>query len=86
MAAASSVFATLFLESPLVEEDLQVFLIGYDYEIVKNIVEYVYTGSLEFVFSNNVSIPAFDAGFEIFPFIFCLLILHCCFRRKLKHF
>ena len=55
LAAASTVFASFFKENPLVEEDLQVILVGYDYEILKLVVEYVYTGVLEFAISDKVS-------------------------------
>jgi hypothetical protein len=48
LAAASPVFATMFRENPIVEEDVRISVVGYSYTSLRSIIEYIYTGSLEF--------------------------------------
>lgn len=48
LAAASPVFAAMFCENPLVEEDVRISVVGYSYTSIRSIIEYIYTGSLEF--------------------------------------
>lgn len=54
LAAASPVFASLFCDNPLVEEDVRITLVGYSYNSFRAIVEYIYTGSLEFFYCDKV--------------------------------
>ena len=54
LAAASSVFRDVFLLCPLVEEDVRITLVGYSARALKAVVEYIYTGSLEFVTEDKV--------------------------------
>ncbi len=54
LAAASSVFREIFVLCPLVEEDVRITLVGYSTRALKAVVEYIYTGSLEFASENKV--------------------------------
>jgi hypothetical protein len=55
LAAASPVFAALFRDNPIVEEDVHISIVGYSYTSLRSIIEYIYTGSLEFFERDKVT-------------------------------
>ena len=55
LAAASPVFRDFFMQSPLVEENERIVLAGYSFRALSSVIEYVYTGCLEFVTEDKVS-------------------------------
>lgn len=45
----------MFCDNPLVDEDVRISVVGYSYTCVRSIIEYIYTGSLEFFDCDKVN-------------------------------
>jgi hypothetical protein len=55
LAAASPVFATMFRDNPIVEEDVHISVVGFSYTSLRSVIEYIYTGSLDFFERDKVA-------------------------------
>lgn len=56
LAAASPVFASIFADCPIIEEDVRVTVAGYSYEALRAVVQYIYTGSLSCTVEEKVTL------------------------------